>query len=320
MDLNIYYDIRNNGKNEFIRTNDKIIQNYIEKAQEYYKLKINMGIDGFVRTDSFKIGDFVLYMLSNDTNFDNDSNMKIKLIKQYLEECINNKKYFDIPIFLGFIRDILQIQELEFIAQYYASNYYNNEDISKEINIKTKLSTFDKNKKNINIDKTYVCKNVVMLILVSLFEVMRINNKIHKCINCGKIFINNSIDKNTRYCNYISPQNKGKTCFQYRKNATYQEVRKNDEIKKIHNDIYNFLNKRRKRVEEKSTVLNPYKNDERVKECQRDLENFKHWYEEKTREYKNGNLTREQFIELLKEQDKKYKEERKNGSTRNNKK
>ena len=39
MDLNIYYDIRNHGKYETLRTNDKTIKKYIDDAQNYYKLK-----------------------------------------------------------------------------------------------------------------------------------------------------------------------------------------------------------------------------------------------------------------------------------------
>ena len=82
-----------------------------------------------------------------------------------------------------------------------------------KIFLKTKLSIFKKNKNEIIIEKTYVCDDLVMFILVSLYEILSNKYKIHKCINCGKIFINNKKDTNTRYCNYISPQDKKKTCF-----------------------------------------------------------------------------------------------------------
>lgn len=327
MNTEIYYEIRNNGKNEFVKTNNKIIQKYIEEAQKYYNLKVDMEANIFSVIKSFKTGDFVLYILSQNTDFDIESNIKINFIKQYLKECIKNEQYFKVPIFLAFIRDILQIPKFEFKTEYYSSNYYNDKDILEKINrknIKTKLSAFSANKKSINVDKTYVCENIVMFILVSLFEIMNNNknrsNKIHECINCGRLFINNSNDKNTKYCNYISPQNKRKTCFKYRETTKFQEIRKQNPIYHTHNKIYDFLNKRRKRAEEASNKENPYETDELVKKCQTDLDNFKYWYDKKTKEYKNGNLTKGQFIELLKEQGNKYKEEKKNGSSRTNKK
>ena len=330
MDSNIYYDITNNRKYEYIRTNNKIVLSFIENAQKYYDLKIDnkkiqelgelKGIDGFY---PFKMGSFVLYILSNCDILNCENNIKINYIKQYLEECIINNKYFTEPILLSFIRDVLQLPHLKYSVQFYCKGYFNKENNLEKVceeNLKTKLSIFKKNKNEIIIEKTYVCDDLVMFILVSLYEILSNKYKIHKCINCGKIFINNKKDTNTRYCNYISPQDKKKTCFKYRQNATYQEVKKSNKIYFIHGKIYDLLKKRRDRAESKSKENNLYKDDIVVKECQKNLDNFNCWYRKKTKEYKNRNLTEEQFIKLLEEQYKKYKEERKNGSTRNNKK
>lgn len=327
MNTDIYYEIRNNGKNEFLNTNNKLIQKHIEEAQKYYNLKFDMQTNGVNLIYPFKTGDFVLYLLSQNENFDTKSNIKINLIKQYLKECIKNEQYFKVPIFLSFIRDVLQITNFEVRTVFYADNYYNDTDISEKTNkknIKTKLSAFNKNKKKIKVNKTYICKDIVVFILVSLLEVINNNkndsNKIHKCINCGKLFINNSNDKNTKYCNYISPQNNKKTCFQYRKTTKPSEIRKDNPIYFTHNKIYDFLNKRRKRAEQASIDQNPYETDELVKKCQNDLNNFKYWYDTKTKEYEDGSLKEEEFIELLFEQENKYKEEKKNGGSRTNKK
>ena len=322
MDFNIYYDIKNNGKNEYIRTNYNLVQNYIEEAQKYYNLKYNTKTKATSIIYPFRIGEFVLYLLSNNPSFDSKTNIQIDFIKQYLEECTINNKYFTINIFLSFIRDVLQIPELVYSIQYYSSNYYSDIDISSGLNkknIKTRLFAFEKNVNKISIDKTYICNSIIMFILVSLFEILNNGYKINKCINCGNLFINNGIDTNTQYCNYISPQNKNKSCFKYRKTASFQEIRKNNEIYNIHNSIYNLLNKRRKRAEEKSNEDLSYMNDKLVKECQEALDNFRDWYFEKTKEYKNRNLTKEQFINLLEEQYIKYREKKNNGSTRNNK-
>ena len=198
--------------------------------------------------------------------------------------------------------------------------YYDNIDNLQNLNensIKAKLSIYKQN--NIELDKTYICEDLINFILVSIFEILSNKYKIHKCINCGKLFINNKKDTNTKYCNYISPHDKSKTCFKYRKTTKYQDIRKNNEIYNMHNKIYDLLNKRRSRLMNKSIAENPYKDDKLVIKCQANLESFKSWYDEKTKEYENNSLSKEQFLIMLNEKHQKYKEE-KYGNTRNNKK
>ncbi len=316
MDKIIYYEIKNKGKNEFIYTNLEKLNTIIEDAKKYYNLKKKMK--GLEIITSFKTGDFVLYLLSHDISFDSETNIKINFIKQFLEDCIINNSHFTTPIFLAFVRDVLQIPELKYTLEYYSDNYYTNINLSQGINkknIKTKLSIFENNKKNININKTYICDGIVMFILISLFEIINSNTKIHKCINCGKIFINNSKNTNTRYCNYLSPQDKNKTCFNYRKSVKFQEVRKHDKIFKIHNDIFGLLDKRVERAKDKALE----DDDILVKECEDILYDFNLWYKKTFKEYKNGNLSKEQFVKLLEELHAKYKEE-KHGCSGNRKK
>ena len=102
----IYYDIKKRGKYEYIRTNDKMMQNYIKEAQSYYELKYTYPDSEFVIP--FKLGNMVLYILSCKKFENRDVNEKINCIKKYLDECILNNNYFTLPIFLAFVREILR--------------------------------------------------------------------------------------------------------------------------------------------------------------------------------------------------------------------
>ena len=227
MDLNIYYDIRNHGKYETLRTNDKTIKKYIDDAQNYYKLKEKFESNEAYIVYLFRTGDFTLYLLNQNISFEHETNIKIDFIKKYLQESISNKKYFTKPVFLSFIRDVLQIGNFDYTVSEYSSKYYTDSDIKNGMNLKniqSKLETFQKNKRQIIVDKTYTCKDLITFILVSLLEMIDNKIQVHRCINCGRIFIANNSQTNCNkyYCNYISPQNAKKTCFNYRQNIRIQ--------------------------------------------------------------------------------------------------
>lgn len=318
MDKNIYYDIRQNGKYEFISSNDSIINDYLEKAQTYYNLKKTLEKNVINEIYPFSLGEFALYLLHNDINIDEKSNKQISMIRNYILECIIHKNFFTQPILLAFIRDKLKMSELEFGIQYYTQNSSYYEDNFKEANLKKSLLKLEKNQTNIVVDKTYICKDIITFILVSLLEIIKYKGTIHKCINCNSLFIHNSantkVKTNAKYCNYISPQDKKKICSQYRKEATYQEIRKSNDIYNLHSKISDMLSKRKSRAEINSIEEDVYENDDVFKSCQDDLISFQDWYKEKTKEYKNNLLTEEQFILLLREKHKRLMEEKKNGS------
>lgn len=90
----------------------------------------------------------------------------------------------------------------------------------------------------------------------------------------------------------------------------YSEVRKSIPSRQFYNKIYNLLNARRKRAENTS-------NNELINNCNKELTNFRNWYNELEKKYKHGYITEKDFTNSLVEKHLQYKKEFKNNKLRN---
>ena len=122
------------------------------------------------------------------------------------------------------------------------------------------------NSKKFKLFRIYNIQSIMELLDICLYNLIQSNQKINKCLNCGKYFIPKS-KSNEKYCDRISPQNSKKTCKQYGVKKTYRDEIKLSDIMSEHNrtcQAYRMRLKRAKSVEEKSeqqALYNKYKND-----------------------------------------------------------
>lgn len=317
MNNEILYRISNNGKNEFIDTNDKTIEKIIEEAENYYKLPIK-SIRGVKIVKSFNLGEFLCYFLKEERNIDTITNKKVLLLRKFFNQYAKNNKNYNANIFLSFVKNILKIPSLPFCT-IFVTEKYQDEDIKliNEDNFLIQLETLKNNHKNIKVCKEYICKDIIELLIVSFYEIIITKSEVKKCINCKRIFLRNSNCSNVRYCNYSSPQNPKKSCNEFRKNAKYQDIRKSNKIYEWHNTIYDMLSRRKERLESKYENID--NNNINLQKARNDLKAFKKFYVQETAKFDSGEITQDEFINKMKILHIKYKEE-KNVRSRNNKK
>ena len=305
--IQFIYQLSNDLEYEMIDTDDTYLNSILKEVEEYYSLPCTLNNDKLKK--QLILGNIAFYLLdSPNLDFDKETIAKMKLINTFLSCCITNSKYCNNKIFLAFVRDILNYKIPE--GDIFASNYYM--DINDISNIETneKLNLMLNNVKHIKINKTYICNGVIDLIIVSIFEIFAQGYSIKRCRNCHKYFFNKNSNK---YCPYSSLQKHDKSCYEYCTNTSYLEKRENDPIRKEYNKISNMLRSRYRYYEKDS--------DREI------LSNFGDNYRSKMEDLNNGLISKEDVIEFLNmskmnftEQYKKHKEERKNGSTRTNKK
>ncbi len=303
--IEFIYNLNNDLECEIINTENSYLLEILEGAEKYYSvpnISNNIKVKG-----KLALGNYAFYLLDlPNLNFDEDIILKLELIKSFLSYCIENDKYCNNKIFLTFVRYILKINKLP-IVDIFATDKSN---ISNETELNEKLKFMLDNIENIEIQRSYECHDIVDLIIISIFEIFSKEYSIKKCRNCHKYFFNRNSNK---YCSYTSPQNSKKTCYEYCNDISYVKKRKENPIRKKYTEISNMLRSRCRYHDRES--------DWEV------LRNFGDDYQIKMQDLNNGKISKEDVLNFLdsskiqfENEYKKKKEERKNGSSRNNKK
>lgn len=241
MNKDFLYRLTKDQEYENILTEDTVMDTLCDECIKYYKLPIQ-STNTYEIKPYMLLGEISLYILTSidSKNYDEDTKRKLKHINNFLLKCLNDKNFCNTKIFLSYVRDVLKITDFP-KAFIYTSNYYNDTIEISDLSFDEKLEIMKKNVNDIILYKDYLCKNIIDLLIVSLYEIFSKNYTISKCKNCDRFFISRN---STAFCNYASPQNEKRSCLQYSRNTSYVKKRKQDKVKNMYNKICNLLNKR----------------------------------------------------------------------------
>lgn len=125
---------------------------------------------------------------------------------------------------------------------------------------------------------------------ISLLELLETDRKIAKCKNCGRYFILKK--SNTNYCNNPSPQNNNQTCSEYMKAKNYKERNDNNEI----------VRERKRAIDRTRLSFKPInmKSEKAQKRFKEDMYKWKQEEKEKRKMYEKGKITKEEYLNWLK--------------------
>lgn len=298
------YELNYTSEHESVITNDNFLNNILIDVNTYYSIP-NFSSDMLEIKKQPVLGNYAFYLLSNNSiKFDVETKKKINLINIYLSNCISNKTFCNNNIFLTFVRYILQIPEIPTCKAFSSCS---NNIISDSSSIEMRLNSLLNIDCDIQLYKDYLCKNIIDLIISSIFEIFQKGYKIKRCRICNRYFYNKS---NNKYCSYSCPQDTSKSCYEYSSSTSSIEKRKNDIIQSKYTSITNrFRN---------------YCDYHEFKEGWDMLGKFSQAYCDMKTSLRQGLINEDRILQYLEEHDIRFKEivkERKtNGSTRNNKK
>ncbi len=307
----IMYRLIKDFEYEIIDTEDKNLNKLYESSAKYYQLP---GIT--IRTYQL-LGNFTLYLLGNlDENKQWKEDVRLQYLKTYLKKCISDDKYCNVKTFLSFIRFSLHLSNLP-SCKCFANCNYEMDDGNKELNLEYQLQAIHNSYNTIELNKDYDCNSILEVIVASLFDIFEKGYKIKKCRSCDKFFV---ARKSETFCPYISPYDNTMSCLQYSRKTSSSEKRKNNPIQNQYNKVCNLL---RKRINDAENFH--YKDKDKIKKCEQDLEDFQIEYvKNKKIQYKNGEISRDEFLTFLLDKEiyfkNQKKEEKKNGSKRTDKK
>ncbi len=207
--------------------------------------------------------------------------------KKYINKMILNPFYSNYEIFklaceLKYFKEVTskQFHDLSFLTIEQGKNIPNNYFERVEYIYKCCQ------KQKVKMVTAYELKDFEDFIVASLTELLKNKKNIKKCENCGRYFLAKRSD--AKYCDYPSPQNKNKTCKEYAPAVNYEDNL--DEATRLYRKIYKTLNQ--------DKLRNPY--GEHIKRFEKFKEETKQWKQT----IKNGNRTKEEFFEWLKQEDK----------------
>lgn len=310
------YYLSPNKEDEALIGLKQYFKDYIEQSELTTYNNENSQIPNSSKFITSKIIGTLMFELLQMENIEYDKKTKenIEYFKYYLNKCIDNIEFCNNDIFLSCMQECLcldlpkselNIEDIYTIEQICDYNVIN-------ANLKEKTNIIYNNKNNIRYSKIYYCKNIEDLFICSLYELFDKKYYIRKCKNCSRFFVTKEKGKRIKYCYNNSPQDSQKSCYQYVSQYKSKEARKNDE--NIH--LYSLITTRLRNRKDRTT----------------DPEMYEYYYNELTKlsntcneiraNIKKGTQTYNDLTTFLKgynEQDRKRKE-RKNGSSRTNKK
>ncbi len=230
------YELSNNLMNEIIYGLDDTdeLTNILEGVEEYYVLP-NIPENVSIKK-KHTLGNYAFYLLDlPDLPFDSEINCCLRQINSFLASCIEKVSCCNEKMFLVFVRYILKIQNIP-EAKSFAT--YNN-DIPNAVYLQEMLESVTM--EDIEVSRTYLCKNVVDLVIASVYEILSKGFRIKRCRNCHKYFFTKNSNK---YCPYRSPQDETKSCYDYCNKMPSQQKRKEDPIQSKYTQVSNMLRSR----------------------------------------------------------------------------
>lgn len=302
---------------EYIYNYDKVepdIKNDIDYIKSFKTIEVKSFID---------FGVSALSILDNENiSFSSNIDKELDYLRTYLNKCIKNKQFCNPTLFLAYVKH--ELHRFLPLPQYNVQNNpYSEKQISNDILNKdneTKLEAILFNIHNIDLRKDYVCKGIIDLIIVSLFEIFSKNYNIKKCQNCNRYFISKKSNANIKYCNYYSSNHPNSTCREYMSKAEYIKKRNNNNVQYKYNILYSRYNNRYSRLRDKYEHIKEIPKEIKLEIEQKlnivnKLQNL--YNEDIISKLKNNEITEDEAMELLEDFEKEVEH---NGSTRNNKK
>lgn len=133
-------------------------------------------------------------------------------------------------------------------------------------------------------NKVYIPFDIPSLLKFELTEIIKENIFLKTCNYCKKYFI--AANNNISYCNNIAPGYTSKTCKQVGRNKIALEKKMQDDALALYTKIYNHKAYKASRYKDINTYILDYKH-------------FQEIGRKKVRQYKDGILTKENFIEWI---------------------
>ena len=260
----------------------------------YYTSSVLLGNFVFIDKDvSYSVFETVGELISNILNYDLIE--PPALLQPKLLFKLNNKKsIIELVEYMINSNDELTLEE-KFIQYSFNNTNFNNFSINvkKIYNLKKYDDyIFENSNFMINLKEKkslypgYEFDSFDEFFIFIFLELIKQNNFIKKCDNCGKYFYP-KYRSDTLYCDSISPQDSSKTCKEYAFAKKRSDQLKNNEAMGLYKKI--FMQK------QMATKRNPNKS-----EYLQDFENFKKESKEWKAKVKSGEKSEQDYIQWLK--------------------